>query len=64
MLVVPILIMRLPDVTVEKNLVTGSIPVLAFAGALSVFFKATSTETIVATAAYAAVLVVFVGVSW
>jgi hypothetical protein len=63
MLVVPMLIMRLPDVTVIKSLVTVSISVLAFAGALSVFFKASNTDTMVATATYAAVLVVFIGVS-
>jgi len=63
MLVVPMLIMRLPEVTVVKSLVTVSISVLAFAGAVSVFFKATNTDTMVFTATYAAVLVVFVGVS-
>ncbi|CAJ0547468.1 Ff.00g042220.m01.CDS01 [Fusarium sp. VM40] len=63
MLVVPMMIMRLPEVTVVKSLVTVSISVLAFAGALSVFFKASNTDTMVATATYAAVLVVFIGVS-
>ena len=63
MLVVPMMVMRLPEVTVVKSLVTVSISVLAFAGALSVFFKASNTDTMVATATYAAVLVVFVGVS-
>ncbi|KAL8418992.1 hypothetical protein RB594_002269 [Gaeumannomyces avenae] len=62
-LVVPMMVMRLPEVTVVKSLVTASISVLAFAGALSVLFRASNTETMVATATYAAVLVVFVGVS-
>ncbi|KAL8392164.1 hypothetical protein RB595_002375 [Gaeumannomyces hyphopodioides] len=62
-LVVPMMVMRLPEVTVVKSLVTVSISVLAFAGALSLFFKASNTDTMVATATYAAVLVVFVGVS-
>ncbi|RGP80512.1 hypothetical protein FLONG3_1346 [Fusarium longipes] len=62
-LVVPMMVMRLPEVTVVKSLVTVSISVLVFAGALSVFFKASNTDTLVATATYAAVLVVFVGVS-
>ncbi|CEI41519.1 unnamed protein product [Fusarium venenatum] len=61
MLVVPMLVMRLPEVTVVKSLVTVSISVFAIAGALSIFSKASYTETMVAT--YAAVLVVFVGVS-
>lgn len=63
MLIVPMMIMRLPEVTIVKSLVTSSISVLLFAGALSVFFKASNTDTMVATATYAAVLVVFVGVS-
>jgi VIT1/CCC1 family predicted Fe2+/Mn2+ transporter len=63
MLIVPMMIMRLPRVTVLKSLVTASISVVVFAGALSVFFKASNTDTMVATATYAAVLVVFVGVS-
>lgn len=63
MLIVPMMIMRLPEVTIVKSLVTASISVLVFAGALSVFFKASNTDTMVATATYAAVLVVFVGVS-
>jgi hypothetical protein len=63
MLVVPMFIMRFPEVEVVKSLVTVSIAVLLFAGALSVFFKASNTDTMIATATYAAVLVVFVGVS-
>ncbi|KAK4446885.1 hypothetical protein QBC34DRAFT_410549 [Podospora aff. communis PSN243] len=63
MLVVPMMVMRLPEVTVVKSLITVSISVLVFSGALSVLFRASNTETMVATATYAAVLVVFVGVS-
>ncbi|KAK3295758.1 uncharacterized protein B0H64DRAFT_359659 [Chaetomium fimeti] len=63
MLVVPMLIMRLPEITVVKSLVTVSAAVMLFAGALSVLFRASNTDTIIATATYAAVLVVFVGVS-
>ncbi|KAK8045525.1 hypothetical protein PG993_005549 [Apiospora rasikravindrae] len=60
-LVVPMLIMRLPDVTLTKSLVTVSVAVLLFAAALSVGLRASNTETMVSTATYAAVLVVFVG---
>lgn len=63
MLIVPMMIMRLPKVTIVKSLVTASISVLLFAGALFVFLKASNTDTVVATATYAAALVVFVGVS-
>ncbi len=63
LLVVPMLIMRLPEVNVTKSLITVSICVLLFAGFLSVFFKASNTDTLISTATYAAVLVVFVGTS-
>lgn len=63
LLVVPMLVMRLPNVNVVKSLCTVSLSVLIFAGALSVFFKAKNTDTLIATATYAAVLVVFVGTS-
>jgi VIT1/CCC1 family predicted Fe2+/Mn2+ transporter len=59
MLVVPMLIMRLPEITVVKSLVTVSTAVLLFAAALSVLFRVSNTETIIATATYAAVLVFF-----
>jgi len=62
-LVVPMLIMRLPRVTLTKSLVTTSIAVVLFAAALSIGFRASNTDTLVATATYAAVLVVFVGTS-
>lgn len=60
-LVVPMLIMRLPDVSLSKSLITVSSALILFAAGLSVGLKANNTETMVATATYAAVLVVFVG---
>ncbi|TFA99954.1 hypothetical protein CCMA1212_008235 [Trichoderma ghanense] len=60
-LLVPMLIMRLPRVTLAKSLVTVSVAVLLFAAFLSVFMRAGNTETMISTATYAAVLVVFVG---
>ncbi|KAF2430185.1 hypothetical protein EJ08DRAFT_256045 [Tothia fuscella] len=60
-LVVPMLIMSLLRVTVVKSLVTTSVAVLLFAAVVSFVFKASNTETVVGTATYAAVLVVFVG---
>jgi hypothetical protein len=62
-LIVPMLIMRLPAVNLAKSLITVSVAVLLFAGALSIGFKASNSDTMVATATYAAVLVVFVGTS-
>jgi VIT1/CCC1 family predicted Fe2+/Mn2+ transporter len=62
-LIVPMLIMSLPHVNVTKSLVTTSISVLLFAAALSSGFRASNTDTLVATATYAAVLVIFVGTS-
>ncbi|KAK4986806.1 hypothetical protein LTR66_007768 [Elasticomyces elasticus] len=62
-LVVPMLVMRLPRVGLAKSLITASIAVVLFSGALSIGLKASNTETLVATATYAAVLVVFVGTS-
>jgi hypothetical protein len=61
-LVVPMVVMRLNE-TLLKSLVTVSVAVVLFAGVLSLVFKASNTDTLVATATYAAVLVVFVGTS-
>lgn len=61
-LVIPMLIMSLPRNT-TKSLITVSIAVTLFAILLSVGVRASNTETLVATATYAAVLVVFVGTS-
>ncbi|KAK1240458.1 hypothetical protein MKX07_004486 [Trichoderma sp. CBMAI-0711] len=60
-LVVPMLIMRLPRVSLAKSLVTVSVAVLLFAAVLSLVMRASNTDTMVSTATYAAVLVVFVG---
>ncbi|ETS86428.1 hypothetical protein PFICI_00256 [Pestalotiopsis fici W106-1] len=62
-LVVPMLVMRLPEVSLAKSLITVSVAVLLFAIALSILFRASNTDTMAATATYAAVLVVFVGTS-
>lgn len=62
-LLVPMLVMSLPKVTLTKSLVTTSVAVLLFAVVLSFVFKPGNAETVVGTATYAAVLVVFVGTS-
>jgi hypothetical protein len=62
-LLVPMLIMRLPNTTLKKSLITTSVAVLVFAAVLSFVFKPGNMETVVGTATYAAVLVVFVGIS-
>ena len=61
-LVVPMLVMRL-DENLKKSLITVSVAVLLFSAVTSLMFKASNVETLAATAAYAAVLVVFVGTS-
>lgn len=61
-LVVPMLIMRINENT-TKSLVTTSVAVILFAVIVSIGFKALAAETLGITAAYAAVLVVFVGTS-
>ncbi|KAL6718703.1 hypothetical protein ACLMJK_002937 [Lecanora helva] len=61
-LVVPMLIMRIHQNT-TKSLVTTSVAVILFSGIVSVGFNASNAETLGITAAYAAVLVVFVGTS-
>ena len=60
-LVVPMLIMKLPSMSQTKSLVTVSVAVTLFASLMSVGVRASNSETLVATATYAAVLVVFVG---
>ena len=49
------------DKSVNKSLITVSVAVLLVGAALSLGIKASNMETLVATATYAAVLVVFVG---
>ena len=61
-LVVPMLIMRLGE-TLPKSLTTVPVAVILFSALTSLMFKASNVETLGATAAYAAVLVVFVGTS-
>ena len=61
-LVVPMLIMSIPQGS-TRSLVTTSVAVVFFAGVISVGFNASNGETLGITAAYAAVLVVFVGTS-
>lgn len=62
-LVVPMLIMSLPSTDRTKSLVTVSVAVTLFASLLSIGIRTSNSETLVATATYAAVLVVFVGTS-
>ncbi|ERF74210.1 hypothetical protein EPUS_03400 [Endocarpon pusillum Z07020] len=62
-LVVPMLVMSLPTANRTKSLITVSLAVTIFAALMSLGFRATYAETLVATATYAAVLVVFVGTS-
>lgn len=61
-LVVPVVVMSLKK-SVPKSLITMSVAVVLFAICLAFGVKAGNTETLAATAAYAAVLVVFVGTS-
>jgi len=61
-LVVPMLIMRLQQNS-NKSLITTSVAVVLFSGVVSIVFRASNAETLSITAAYAAVLVVFVGTS-
>lgn len=55
-----ILIMRLYP-SLLNGLTTSSVAIILFSGMVSFFFKASNAETLGLTAAYAAVLVVFVG---
>jgi hypothetical protein len=61
-LIVPMIIMTLNSST-EKSLITSSLFVLAFAVVMAATTAARDAEMIAGTAAYAAVLVVFVGVT-
>jgi hypothetical protein len=61
-LIIPMVVMSL-NKSLTKSLVTTSIAVLILAGFLSFVIRAPNAETIIATAGYAAVLVVFVGVA-
>jgi VIT1/CCC1 family predicted Fe2+/Mn2+ transporter len=61
-LIVPMVIMSL-NTSQTKSLVTVSLSVLLFVLILSFIVRVSNVETLVATATYAAVLVVFVGTS-
>ncbi|KAK0640590.1 hypothetical protein B0T16DRAFT_438610 [Cercophora newfieldiana] len=61
-LVVPMVIMTI-DQSQNKSLITVSLAVVTFALVLSLAIRVSNIETLVATATYAAVLVVFVGTS-
>lgn len=60
--VIPMLIMSINN-TQAKSLTKTSAAVVFFAIAMAAGMRATNAETLAATAAYAAVLVVFVGTS-
>ena len=61
-LIVPMMIMAInPSQT--KSLVTASVGTLLFSCAISLGLNSTNSETMVSTATYAAVLVVFVGIT-
>lgn len=60
-LIVPMIIMSLNQ-SLTKSLITTSVAVVLLAAFLSFVIRSSNAETIVATAAYAAVLVVFIGV--
>jgi hypothetical protein len=62
-LIAPVVVMELGTRTVNKSLITTSVAVVVFAIALAFGVRASNTETLVSTATYAAVLVVFVGTS-
>jgi hypothetical protein len=61
-LIVPMIIMTLHP-SQAKSLITTSVAVIFFSFFMSVGIKSTNQDTLGATAAYAAVLVVFVGTS-
>jgi VIT1/CCC1 family predicted Fe2+/Mn2+ transporter len=62
-LVVPMLIMTLGGQSQNKSLITVSVAVFWFVLSLAFGIRVSNAETLVATATYAAVLVVFVGTS-
>lgn len=61
-LIVPMIIMTL-NKSLNKSLITTSAAVMVLAGVLSFIIKAKTYDVITTTATYAAVLVVFVGLS-
>ncbi|PQE16255.1 VIT family domain-containing protein [Rutstroemia sp. NJR-2017a WRK4] len=61
-LIVPMLIMAIHPTQI-KSLITASLSTLTFATAISFLLKISYNETLVSTCTYAAVLVVFVGIT-
>jgi hypothetical protein len=62
-LIAPVIVMEVAGRSVRKNLITMSVAIGVFAVALAFGGKTSNTETLIATATYAAVLAVFVGTS-
>lgn len=62
-LIVPMLIMTLGGPSLNTSLITVSVAVLGFVLVLAFAVRASNAETMVSTATYTAVLVVFVGTS-
>lgn len=61
-LIVPMIIMAIQP-SIQNSLITVSVAVVVFSLVLSFGIQGTNLETLVSTATYAAVLVVFVGTS-
>jgi hypothetical protein len=62
-LIAPVVVMEVGERSVRKNLITMSVAIGVFAIALAFGGKTSNTETLIATATYAAVVAVFVGTS-
>ena len=62
-LILPMIIMTIPSASVQKSLVVSSLSVLAIAFVVARFSQGSWKDVLGITAAYAAVLVVFVGTS-
>jgi len=61
-LVVPMVIMKIHK-SLTKSLVTVYVTMVLFAAIVSLVLRANNTEPVMATALYAAMLVVFVGIN-
>ena len=61
-ILVPMIIMSL-NTSKTKSLITTSVAVIIFASCCSLTFQTTNDQTLAATAGYAAVLMVFVGLT-
>jgi hypothetical protein len=60
-LITPVIVKEVGERSVRKNLITMSVAIGVFAIALAFGRKTSNTETLIATATYAAVVAVFVG---